>query len=157
MTELLEIREDDLSGPEVAALLREHLDSVVQHSPPESVHALDLEALGAPEVTFWSVWDGARLAGCGALKELDPAHGELKSMRTAATHLRRGVAATLLAHMIDVARRRGYRRLSLETGAAEAFAPARSLYASFGFERCGPFGDYRDDPFSVFMTRVLAE
>jgi putative acetyltransferase len=125
------------------------------HSPPESVHALDLEGLRAADVTFWSVWDGDALVGCGALKELAPDHGELKSMRTAASHLRRGVAAAVLEHIVGVARGRGYRRLSLETGSAEAFAPARALYARFGFQFCGPFGDYGDDPHSVFMTRTL--
>jgi putative acetyltransferase len=155
MPDPFEIRPDDLSGPEVAALLREHLDGVAGHSPPESIHALDLDGLRAPDVTFWSVWDGAALVGCGALKELDPDHGELKSMRTASAHLRKGVAATLLRHMLDVARQRAYRRLSLETGSQAAFAPARALYARFGFEPTGPFADYVDDPNSVFMTRAL--
>ena len=150
-----EIREDDLSGPEIAMLLREHLASMALHSPPESVHALDLEALRAPDVSFWSVWEGPELAGCGALKELDAYHGELKSMRTASTHLRRGVAVVLLEHMLSVARKRGYRRLSLETGSMEAFAPARALYSRFGFELCGPFADYVPDPYSVFMTLEL--
>ncbi len=150
-----EIRVDDLSGPEVAGLLQEHLESVVVHSPPESVHALDLEALRAPEVTFWSVWQGSELVGCGALKELAAGHGEIKSMRTASSHLRRGVAAALLEHVLNVARKRAYRRLSLETGSMEAFAPARALYARFGFAACGPFADYVDDPYSVFMTREL--
>jgi putative acetyltransferase len=151
----LEIRTDDLRGPEVSALLREHLESMALHSPPESVHALDLEALRAPEVTFWSVWRGSELVGCGALKELDAGHGELKSMRTVASQLRKGVAAALLRHMLHVARQRAYRRLSLETGSMEAFAPARALYARFGFAPCGPFADYVDDPNSVFMTREL--
>ena len=150
-----EIRADDLSGPEVAALLQEHLASVALHSPPESVHALDLEALRTPEVSFWSVWQGSELVGCGALKELDASHGEIKSMRTASSHLRKGAAATLLEHIVNVARKRAYRRLSLETGSMEAFAPARALYARFGFEPCGPFADYVEDPYSVFMTREL--
>ena len=136
-------------------MLQEHLESVALNSPPESVHALDLEALRAPEVTFWSVWQGSELVGCGALKELDASHGELKSMRTASSHLRKGVAAALLEHMLNVARHRAYHRLSLETGSMEAFAPARALYARFGFELCGPFADYVDDPYSVFMTREL--
>lgn len=151
----LEIRVDDLSGEEVARMVREHLESSALHSPPESVHALDVEALRAPDVTFWSVWEGSRLAGFGALKELDPHHGEIKSMRTASSHRRRGVASALLEHILDVARERSYRRLSLETGSMEAFAPARALYARFRFEPCGPFADYVDDPYSVFMTRVL--
>jgi len=136
-------------------LLQAHLDGVAQHSPPESIHALDLEALRAPEITFWSVWQGSELAGCGALKELDADHAEIKSMKTAATHLRQGVAAALLEHMLDVARAQGYRRLSLETGSQAGFAPARALYARLGFEPCGPVADYVEDPNSVFMTRKL--
>jgi putative acetyltransferase len=149
------IREDDLRGPEIADLLRAHLASARKHSPPESVHALDLEALRAPEITFWTLWDGPDLLGCGALKELDPLHGEIKSMHTAEPYRRRGVAARILAHIIDEARRRRYRRLSLETGSPEAFAPARALYARSGFVICGPFANYREDRYSVFMTRDL--
>lgn len=149
------IREDDPRGPEVAALIEEHLASVALHSPPESIHALGIEALKAPDVTFWTVWHGRTLVGCGALKELDARHGELKSMRTATSYLRRGVAAALLEHLIDVARARGYRRLSIETGSMDAFAPARALYARFGFEPTTPFGDYVEDPNSVFMTREI--
>ena len=151
----MEIRVDDLSGPEVRSLLREHLRNMHLHSPPESVHALDIEGLRRPEVTFWSAWEGGELLGCGALKELDARHGEIKSMRTSAPHLRRGVAARLLEHMLAEARRRGYARLSLETGSAEAFEPARRLYARFGFTYCGPFADYVEDPYSVFMTKEL--
>jgi len=124
-------------------------------SPPESVHALGLEALRKPDITFWSVWQNSELVGCGALKELDALHGEIKSMRTASLHLRKGVAARLLCHILDEARRRSYRRLSLETGSMDAFAPARQLYARFGFQPCGPFADYVEDPHSVFMTREL--
>lgn len=149
------IREDDLSGPEIAALLEAHLDLMRAVSPPESVHALDLEALRAPAVTFWTVWDGAVLLGCGALKELDPAQGEIKSMHTAAAARGRGVARRLLEHILEAARRRGYRRLSLETGSTEDFAAARGLYSGFGFTYCGPFADYRPDPFSAFMTLEL--
>jgi putative acetyltransferase len=155
MSCVLVIRADDLSGPEVAALLREHLSSVALHSPPESVHALDLEGLRGPDVDFWSAWLDSELVGCGALKELDASHGELKSMRTSASHLRKGVASAILEHMLNVARERSYRRLSLETGSMGAFAPARSLYSRFGFELCGPFAGYTEDPYSVFMTREL--
>jgi putative acetyltransferase len=151
----MEIRVDDLSGPEIRALIQEHLRSMFLHSPPESVHALPIDALRAPEVTFWSVWQGGELAGCGALKELDARHGEIKSMRTAAGHLRQGVAARMVQHILEEAGRRGYRRLSLETGSMAAFAPARGLYARFGFQPCGPFADYSEDPNSVFMTREL--
>jgi putative acetyltransferase len=151
----LEIRRDDLRGPEVAALLREHLESVAEHSPPGSIHALDLDGLRAPSVTFWSVWAGSVLVGCGAIKEIDGRHGEVKSMRTASPHLRRGVATAMLEHILKVARQRGYRRISLETGSQDAFAPARALYARFGFVPCGPFADYVDDPNSVYMTLRL--
>jgi putative acetyltransferase len=151
----MEIRPDDLRGPEIALLLQEHLRDMALHSPPESVHALDLDRLRRPEITFWTVWQGAELMGCGALKELDAAHAEIKSMRTAAAHLRKGVAASLMRHILEEARRRSYRRLSLETGSAAAFAPARNLYAGFGFDPCGPFADYAEDPYSVFMTRLV--
>jgi len=151
----MDIRVDDLSSPEIARLLHLHVQSAALHSPPESVHALDLEALRRPEVTLWSVWQNSELMGCGALKELDSRHGEIKSMRTVSSHLRKGVAARLIRHILDEARRRSYRRLSLETGSMEAFAPARSLYARFGFKPCGPFADYVEDPYSVFMTREV--
>ena len=151
----MDIRIDDLTHPDVRALVREHLGAMAQHSPPESVHALDLDALRQPGITFWSAWRDAELMGCGALKELDACHGEVKSMRTASRHLRQGVAATLLHHILEEARRRSYRRLSLETGAAEAFAPARQLYNRFGFRPCGPFAGYVVDRHSVFMTLEL--
>ena len=151
----MHIRPDDLSGPEIAALLHEHLQSMTLHSPPESIHALDLDALRRPEISFWTAWQGGELFGCAALKQLDAQHAEVKSMRTASRHLRKGVAAALLQHLIDEARRRGYRRLSLETGSAEAFVPAHRLYARYGFGFCAPFGDYVEDPYSVFMTREL--
>jgi putative acetyltransferase len=146
---------DDLSGPEVAELLGEHLRDMALHSPPESIHALDLDSLRQPDISFWTLREGKELLGCGALKELDPSHGEIKSMRTARAHLRRGVAAQLLAHILDEARQRGYRRLSLETGSAEAFRPAHEMYRRFGFLPCGPFGDYVEDPYSVFMSCEL--
>ncbi|HEV2708143.1 MAG TPA: GNAT family N-acetyltransferase [Pyrinomonadaceae bacterium] len=151
----MDIKIDDLSGSEIHELLQEHLRNMHLHSPPESVHALDIEALRSPEITFWTVWENGELLGCGALKELDSRHAEIKSMRTSARHLRKGVAKTLLQHIIDEARRRGYSRLSLETGSMEAFAPARQLYAGFGFTYCEPFADYVEDPYSVFMTREL--
>ena len=151
----MEIRRDDLQGPEIQALIREHLRGMHAITPEESVHALDLDGLRRPEITFWSVWSGRELLGCGAIKELDRAHGEIKSMRTAARHLRKGVAAALLEHILAEAKRRSYRRLSLETGAPDAFIPARKLYARFGFSVCGPFADYTLDPNSVFMTREL--
>jgi putative acetyltransferase len=125
------------------------------HSPPESIHALDIEELRKPEITFWSVWEGTELIGCGALKELDAQHAEIKSMRTALSHRRKGVARLMLQHLLEEARKRGYRRLSLETGSMDAFDPARQLYASFGFVYCSPFADYKEDPYSVFMTKEL--
>ena len=146
---------DNLEGPQIVALLREHLAEMRSVSPPESVHALDLAGLRNPDITFWTLWLGSDLAGCGALKELDADHGEIKSMRTAQHHKRKGVASHMLRHILAEAARRAYRRLSLETGSQPHFEPARCLYASFGFRRCGPFGDYVDDPNSVFMTKVL--
>ncbi len=151
----IRICEDDLLSSDVAGLLREHLQSVAMHSPPESVHALNLEALWAPDVTFWTAWEGSDLLGCGALKELNSRHGGIKSMRTVQEHLRKGVGTHILDYIIAESKRRSYSRLSLETGSMEAFAAARALYVRFGFEFCAPFGDYRDDPYSLFMTRVL--
>ncbi len=153
----MNIELDDLTRPAIHALLNEHLQSMYELSPPESVHALDLEKLRKPDITFWSAWDGPVLLGCGALKELDRTHGEVKSMRTPAAIRRRGAGRALLAHIIGVARSRSYERLSLETGSQDAFKPAQQLYRSYGFECCGPFGDYKDDPNSVFMTlRLMA-
>jgi len=151
----LRIVADDLSGAEIRALLEEHLRSMHALSPPESVHALDLDRLRLPAISFWTAWDDRVLAGCGALKELDQSHGEIKSMRTPAALRRRGAGRAILAHIVDVARSRGYERLSLETGSADAFLPAQRLYESFGFRRCAPFDDYVDDPNSVFMTLRL--
>lgn len=151
----MEIRIDDLNGPEVRALLQEHLANMRQISPPESIHALPLEGLRKPEVTFWSAWENGELLGCGALKELNAKHGEIKSMRTSARHRRKGVAKAILDHIIAEAKRRGYRRLSLETGSMDAFEPARQLYARAGFTFCGLFGDYIADPNSVFMMKEL--
>jgi putative acetyltransferase len=152
---LMDIKIDDLTGSEIRGLLQEHLRSMRLHSPPESVHALDIEALRKPEITFWTVWEGGELLGCGALKELSARHGEIKSMRTSSSHLRKGVAKNLLRHVLAEAERRGYSRLSLETGSMEVFEPARRLYAGFGFTYCEPFADYVEDPYSVFMTREL--
>lgn len=151
----MDIRRDDLSGPEIRALLEEHLRSMHALSPPESVHALDLEALRRPEISFWTVWDGGQLLGCGALKELDAHHGEIKSMRTAQAHLRKGVGRVMLEHIVQVARNRGYARLSLETGAVPGFEAAVALYRAFGFVECEPFAAYKPDPYSLFMTRAL--
>ena len=151
----LYIRLDDLRGPEIAALLAEHLRDMHATSPPESVHALDMDALRQPDISFWTLWDGNMLAGCGALRQLDAQHAEIKSMRTSSVYRRRGVGARMLQHLLDTARQRGYRRLSLETGSMEYFAPARALYSRFGFMECAPFADYVPDPNSVFMTLAL--
>lgn len=151
----MDIKLDDLTGSEVAALIGEHLQSMALHSPPESMHALNLEELKKPEITFWSAWEQGELVGCGALKELDGEYGEIKSMRTSSSHLRKGVAMRILEHIIEEAKRRGYKRLSLETGSMDAFEPAKRLYASFGFQNCKPFSDYIEDPNSVFMTKEL--
>ncbi|HEY9066979.1 MAG TPA: GNAT family N-acetyltransferase [Burkholderiaceae bacterium] len=152
----MKIEIDDLSRPAIHALLEEHLRNMHELGPPESVHALDLEKLRRPEITFWSAWDdGNVLLGCGALMELDRQHGEVKSMRTPAARRRTGAGRALLMHIIDVARARGYERLSLETGSAQAFVPAHRLYESAGFTRTGPFGSYAEDPNSVFMTLAL--
>jgi putative acetyltransferase len=151
----MDIRIDDLRGPEIARLLQEHLQDMALHSPPESIHALDLEALRRPEITFWTAWQDGELLGCCAIRELDPLHGEIKSMRTASAHRRKGVSDRLMWHLLEEADRRGYRRLSLETGTMAAFAPAHALYEKFGFARCAPFADYVEDPHSIFMTRTL--
>lgn len=152
----MDIREDDLRGPEIAALLETHLAMQAELSPPESVHALDLAALRVPEITFFTAWENGELAGCGALKRLDAAHGEIKSMHTAAAFRRRGVAAAILERIIAEAGVQGLKRISLETGSMPEMAPARALYARHGFVECGPFGDYREDPFATFMTLDLA-
>jgi putative acetyltransferase len=151
----MHIKEDDLTGPEIRALLETHFAGMLANSPEDSTHFLDFEGLKGPGVTFWSVWDDAVLMGCGALKELSPEHGEIKSMRTHEDHLRKGAGAAMLGHIIRVAHERGYERLSLETGSGPAFDPAHALYLAHGFAYCGPFGDYREDPFSRFMTLVL--
>jgi putative acetyltransferase len=148
---------DDPARSDVQALLEEHLREMYTLSPPESVHALDVSKLKTPDITFWSVRDGELLLGCGALKELDSAHGEIKSMRTPAALRRRGAGRSILQHIIAVARARDYQRLSLETGSPAAFLPARRLYESAGFGYCGPFGEYQLDPYSVFMTLRLRE
>jgi putative acetyltransferase len=151
----MNIEIDDLSRAAIRALLNEHLQSMYELSPPESVHALDLEKLRKPEITFWSAWEGSLLVGCGALKELDRKHGEVKSMRTPNAHRRKGAGRAILAHIVEVAKSRSYERLSLESGSMEAFEPAQRLYESFGFVYCGPFGEYAEDPNSVFMTLRL--
>ena len=152
----MRIEIDDLTRPEVLALLNEHLTSMHQLSPPGSVHALDISELKSPDITFWTAWSDDVLMGCAALKQLTPAHGEVKSMRTPQARRGKGAARRLLEHIVRVARGRNYVRLSLETGSQAAFLPARTLYGSFGFIYCGPFGNYKDDPNSVFMSLQLS-
>ena len=155
MNSAFQIREDGLSGAKIAALLRLHLDEMHQWSPPESVHALPIARLRAPGVTFYSAWDGPRLAACGALKQLDAQHGELKSMRAHPDFRGRGAGKAMLEHLLAEARARGYTQVSLETGRPEQFLPARRLYEANGFEECPPFGNYTADPFSICMTKAL--
>ena len=151
----MHIEIDDPARADVYALLEEHLRNMHELSPPESVHALDVGGLKSPDITFWSVRKEGVLLGCGALRELGPEHGEIKSMRTPATLRRQGAGRAMLNHILAEARRRGYKRLSLETGPAQTFRAAHQLYESVGFEHCGPFGDYKLDPYSVFMTLEL--
>ena len=153
----IDIRQDDLSSAEVHSLIAEHLSGMHSNSPPGHVHALAIESLRAPSVTFWTAWVDGSLGGCGALKELDPLTGEVKSMRTRSAFLRRGVGQALLDEIVRTARRRGYSRLLLETGSGEAFEPAHGLYRRNGIAASGPFGEYTASDFSVFMVKVLAD
>ena len=146
---------DDLSGPEIAAFLTEHVRQMHEITPIENAYALDLDGLRRPDITFWTAVDGSTVVGCAALKQLDPTHAELKSMRTAPARTRTGVASRLLEHVIGAARQRGYRRMSLETGTDDFFLPARRLYEKFGFDYCDPFGGYAPSPHNTFMTRAL--
>jgi putative acetyltransferase len=145
---------DDLSHPKVHELLHEHLARMQANSPPGQVFALDLAKLKVPEITFWTAWDNDELLGCGAIKELNSIHGEIKSMRTALKHLRKGVGKNILQVILEEANRRGYVKVSLETGSSEAFWAAHALYEGAGFSRCGPFGDYQQNEFSVFMEKI---
>ena len=151
----MDIRIDNLSGPEIEQLLTEHLADMFAASPPECVFALDLNGLKKPNITFWTVWEDSQLLGCGALKTLDETHAEIKSMRTTSAARNKGVASTLLRHIIDAAKQKGLNKISLETGSQDFFAPARKLYTKHNFTECGPFSDYKLDPYSVFMTRSL--
>lgn len=145
----------DFGDPALAAFLQEHLDDMEPTAPEESRHALDLRALQAPGIRLWVASDGEGIVGTAALAAVEQGHEEVKSMRTAPRVRGRGIASTLLAHLVEDARRRGVVRLSLETGSMDFFAPARALYARAGFEPCAPFGTYVEDPNSVFMTREL--
>ncbi|QTM98261.1 GNAT family N-acetyltransferase [Sediminibacillus dalangtanensis] len=149
----MEIREDDVTGTHITALILDHLQNMAIHSPPESRHALNLDGLRSPDITCWSAWEDNELLGCGALKELDDTHGEIKSMKTSSNHLRKGVSKKILQHIIKEAQARGYKKLNLETGSMAAFLPARKLYESFGFHYCPPFASYKEDENSVFMMK----
>lgn len=152
----MRIVEGGLDDPRVIELLHAHVSRARAETARGSAHALDLSGLRAPDITFWSAWEGDTVAGVGALRELSPDHGEIKSMHTAESMRRKGVGSAILRHIIDAARSRGMSRLSLETGSWPYFTPARALYAQYGFVECEPFGDYKADPNSVFMTLVLS-
>jgi putative acetyltransferase len=151
----MRIVDGGLDDARVEALLRLHLARARAETAPGSAHALDLSGLRAPDIAFWSLWEGSAVVAVGALKALEPGHGEVKSMHTAEAWRRSGAGSVMLRHIVDAARRRGMARLSLETGSWPYFAPARAFYARHGFVECGPFGSYRLDPNSVFMTRDL--
>ncbi len=151
----MEIKVDDLSSQKVEDFLNQHIKDMKSVSPPESKHALDLDDLRMPDVTFWSVWENENIVGCGALKELDGSHAEIKSMRVSPNLRGQGVASSLLHYMLNDAKMKGYQRLSLETGSMPFFIPARKLYENFGFAYCAPFTKYTEDPNSVFMSLEL--
>ena len=152
----MRIELDDLSRPAVITLIEEHLRNMHEISPPEEVFAFDVSKLKAPDVSFWTAWNGEVLLGCAALKELSPTQGEIKSMRTPSALRRTGAGRALLEHILAVAHTRGYRELYLETGRHPAFLPAQTLYRSVGFAQCGPFASYRENGNSVFMSRSFA-
>lgn len=149
------IQNADLGSPEFAALIETHAELMLSLSPPGSCHFLPMDGLKRPDVTVWEMRDGEALVGCGALQHLSDTHGEVKSMHTLAQHRGAGLGRKMLEHVIATAKARGYDRLSLETGSMEGFKPSRTLYQNYGFHVCPPFGDYVEDPNSVFMTRTL--
>ena len=151
----MQISRGDLSDKRILGLLRYHFDKCHEVTPPGSAHVFDVTRLADPRVDFWAAWDGDTLLGVGAMKPLDAIHGEVKSMHTAETARRRGVASAMLTHIIESSRARGLTRLSLETGSFGYFEPAVALYKSHGFTECLPFGDYKPDPNSVFLTRAI--
>ena len=153
----MRIEVDEVSRPQVLALLDEHLRNMHEITPADQVFAFDAQQLKGPGITFWTAWEDDILLGCAALKELSPTEGEVKSMRTSTKVRRRGAARTLLEHILDVSRQRSYRELFLETGSHPAFAPALALYRSAGFRECGPFGPYKDNGFSIFMSLRLGD
>lgn len=152
---MLRIVQDDLDGPEIAALLNEHVQTMFAISPVDSAHTLSLDALRSPQIRMWSAWQGTEILACGALQELDGECGEIKSMCTASAHRGHGYASAILQHIIAVARERHYSKLYLETGSSPEFKPAHALYRKAGFSYCGPFANYKEDPFSRFMVLPL--
>ncbi len=155
MIDHIDIREGGLDEPQVSALLQTHLDAMHAQSPPESTHTLDLDSLRGPTMCFWSVWDGATLLAVGAMKQFSDTDGEIKSMHTAQAARGCGIATKLLAHIEAEAKAKGIVRLNLETGTPSDFASARRLYERAGYVECPPFGGYKLDPFSVFMTKTI--
>jgi putative acetyltransferase len=153
----MQFKIDDLSDPRITEFLEAHIKDMKSVSPPESKHALDLRGLRMPDVTFWSAWEDEHLVGCGALKELNSSHAEIKSMRVSSELRGRGIASKLLSYILGEAASKGYRTLSLETGSMPFFEPARNLYEKFGFQYCAPFGNYKDDSNSMFMSLDIAE
>jgi len=151
----INIQLDDLSSQESQSIVREHMAGMLANTPIESVHALPLEKLRQPNMTFWTAWKGSDLCGCGALQTLDAQHGEVKTMRTRTKFLRQGIGQAVLNHIVNHATQKGLNRLSLETGSSDAFSAARAMYLRNGFEICEPFGDYKLDPLSVFMTKHI--
>ena len=149
------IKTGQLDNPQVQNLLIAHRQNMFEHSPPESVHALDFSAFTTPNITLYTLWNRDELMGCGALSELTITHCEIKTMRTLQAHLRKGVAANILTHILRQAVERGYQRISLETGTMDAFLPAVTLYKKFGFVECEPFANYTQDPHSMCMTLNL--
>ncbi len=153
----MEISIDNLENEGVIKLLEEHLADMYANSPPESVHALDIKALKSPNITFWCARENGKALGCIALKQLNSKEAEIKSMRTTASSRGKGVGTALLQHLLTEAKRQGYEKLSLETGAMDFFKPAHALYKNFGFQLCGPFGDYELDANSYFMELKLPQ
>lgn len=152
----MEIILDDLSGHEIQELLRTHMNIMLSQTPIESVHALPLDGLKAANVNLWSAWENGQIFGCGALKTINNAHGEIKSMHVYKQYRGRGIGNIILNHIVEIAKARGLKRLSLETGSSEHFIAARNMYKNFGFTECGPFEGYEPDPNSCFMTMEIA-
>ncbi|WP_428243531.1 GNAT family N-acetyltransferase [Gynuella sp.] len=153
----MKIKVDPLTSPEIKAFLEEHIEDMKSTSPPESKHAIDIDGLKAPDITFWSAYEDRQLIGCGALKELNHQCGEIKSMRVSTAIRAKGIGSKILNHIIAVAQSRGYHSLKLETGSMEYFSPARNLYIKNGFRYCDPFAEYTLDPNSVFMELKLRD